>query len=40
VHVYPVRGIYTIVAGGRPTDVGLRGVPAAEAITAAGAHAT
>ncbi|XRQ11889.1 ethyl tert-butyl ether degradation protein EthD, partial [Actinomadura welshii] len=37
VHTYPVREIYTIISAGRPTDVGLRGYPAVEAIRAAGA---
>jgi hypothetical protein len=37
IHAYPVREIYTIVSGGRPTEVGLRGFPAVQAITAAGA---
>lgn len=37
VHTYPVREIYTIIAAGRPTEVGLRGYPAAQAIAAVGA---
>lgn len=37
VHSYPIQAIYTIVQGGRPTDVGLRGYPAVQAIRAAGA---
>ncbi|MEU4685597.1 hypothetical protein [Streptomyces xinghaiensis] len=37
VHTYPVREIYTIIAAGRPTEVGLRGYPAVRTITAAGA---
>ncbi|WP_202966046.1 ethyl tert-butyl ether degradation protein EthD [Streptomonospora alba] len=39
VHTYPIREIYTLVSQGRPTDVGLRGYPAVQAITAAGATA-
>jgi hypothetical protein len=37
VHVYSVREKYTIVYGGRPTDVGLRGWPAVQTIAQAGA---
>jgi hypothetical protein len=37
IHTYPVREVYTIVSAGRPTEVGLRGYPAVQAITAAGA---
>ncbi len=39
VHTYPVREVYTIISAGRPTEVGLRGYPAVQAITAAGADA-
>lgn len=38
VHCYPVREIYTLISGGRPTEVGLRGYPAVQTILAAGAH--
>lgn len=37
VHTYPIREIYTIISTGRPTEVGLRGYPAVQTITAAGA---
>ncbi len=37
VHAYPIREIYTIVFGGRPTLVGLRGYQAAQTIEEAGA---
>ncbi|WP_207933377.1 ethyl tert-butyl ether degradation protein EthD [Actinomadura sp. GC306] len=37
VHTYPVREIYTITFGERPTEVGLRGYPAVQTIIAAGA---
>lgn len=37
VHTYPVREIYTLIAAGRPTEVGLRGYPAVQTIIAAGA---
>ncbi|KOX09959.1 hypothetical protein [Nocardiopsis sp. NRRL B-16309] len=36
VHTYPIREVYTLVSAGRPTDVGLRGYPAVQTITAAG----
>lgn len=32
IHAYPIREIYTIVFGGKPTLVGLRGYPAAKII--------
>lgn len=38
VHTYPIREVYTIISAGRPTEVGLRGYPAVQTITAAGAH--
>ncbi|WP_460959633.1 hypothetical protein [Parasphingorhabdus pacifica] len=37
VHTYPIREVYTIISAGRPTEVGLRGYPAVQTITAAGA---
>ncbi|MEY8042773.1 ethyl tert-butyl ether degradation protein EthD [Saccharopolyspora cebuensis] len=37
-HTYPVREVYTLISGGRPTEVGLRGYPAVRAIIAAGAE--
>src|SRR5699024_7629926 len=37
IHTYPVREIYTIISGGRPTEVGLRGYPALQTIIAVGA---
>jgi hypothetical protein len=37
VHSYPISEVYTIVQGGRPTDVGLRGWPAVQTIAHAGA---
>lgn len=37
VHTYPIREVYTLISAGRPTDVGLRGYPAVQAIIAAGA---
>lgn len=37
VHTYPVREVYTLIAAGRPTDVGLRGFPAARLIGEVGA---
>lgn len=38
IHTYPVREIYTIISLGRPTEVGLRGYPAAQLIDAVGAE--
>ena len=38
IHTYPVREIYTIISSGRPTEVGLRGYPAAQLVSAAGAE--
>lgn len=37
VHAYPIREIYTIVFGGKPTLVGLRGYEAVQTIEAANA---
>jgi hypothetical protein len=37
VHAYPIREVYTMVAAGHPTEVGLRGFPGYEVIVAAGA---
>lgn len=37
VHTYPVREVYTLISAGRPTEVGLRGYPAMQTITAVGA---
>ncbi len=37
-HAYPIREIYTIVYGGKPTLVGLRGYPAVEIIEEIGAE--
>lgn len=37
VHTYPVGEVYTVISAGRPTEVGLRGYPAVQTITAAGA---
>jgi hypothetical protein len=37
VHSYPIDAVYTIVQGGRPTEVGLRGYPAVRTIEQAGA---
>jgi hypothetical protein len=36
-HVYPITSVFTIVDGGRPTEVGLRGYPALATIIGAGA---
>jgi hypothetical protein len=38
IHTYPISEVYTIVARGRPTEVGLRGFPALQTILAAGAE--
>jgi hypothetical protein len=38
IHTYPISEVYTIVARGRPTEVGLRGFPAFQTILAAGAE--
>jgi len=37
IHAYPVKEVYTIVYGGKPTLVGLRGYPAVQIIEAVGA---
>jgi len=37
IHAYPIREVYTIVFGGKPTLVGLRGYQAAKTIEEAGA---
>jgi len=37
VHAYPIREIYTIAFGGKPTLVGLRGYEAVQTIEAANA---
>lgn len=37
IHIYPVYDKYTIMAGGKPTIVGLKGYPAYQTIMAAGA---
>ncbi|MBB3052738.1 hypothetical protein FHS23_003779 [Prauserella isguenensis] len=37
VHTYPIREVYTLISAGRPTDVGLRGYPAARTISDVGA---
>jgi hypothetical protein len=37
-HTYPVEEKYTLVFGGRPTHVGLRGFPAFQVILASGAN--
>lgn len=38
IHAYPIREVYTLVYGGKPTLVGLRGYPAVETIETAGAE--
>jgi hypothetical protein len=37
IHAYPIREVYTIVRGGKPTEVGLRGYPTVRTILEAGA---
>ncbi|MGN8070159.1 twin-arginine translocation signal domain-containing protein [Mucilaginibacter sp. 22184] len=37
IHIYPIYDKYTIMAGGKPTIVGLKGYPAYQTILAAGA---
>lgn len=39
VHTYPLREVCTLISAGRPTDVGLRGLPAVRTIEAVGAGA-